>query len=420
LSRVLLLSNGHGEDLSGSLLGRALRERGMTVAALPLVGHGLPYRREGIPVIGRTREFSTGGLGYTSLAGRLTEARQGQVLYLLARVRELVACRGDFRLVVVVGDLLPVLAAWLARIPTAVYLVAYSSHYEGRLRLPWPCGWLLRRAAMRQVWSRDALTATDLERQLGRSVRFLGNPFLDPVAHQTDPLATPLPSPGVAPAQAARPGLALLPGSRLPEALRNLERLLQVLPLLPRHLRQPGALTLRAALVGDLGAEAIGRVAEPLGWRLDSPHPGQGGDPTPTLVREGLRLELHWNHYAAVLGGADLVLAMTGTATEQAVGLGKPVLQLVGEGPQFTAGFAEAQRRLLGPGVFCAEGPPGAPATLQASAALAAELLERLADPRAGEAWRHELAREGEQRLGRPGGTARMAAAIMELLPPER
>jgi len=85
-----------------------------------------------------------------------------------------------------------------------------------------------------------------------------------------------------------------------------------------------------------------------------------------------------------------------------------------------TEGFAEAQRRLLGPGVFCAAGPPGAPATLQASADLAAELLERLADPRAGEAWRHQLAREGEQRLGRPGGTARMAAAIMELLPPER
>jgi uncharacterized protein (TIGR03492 family) len=261
---------------------------------------------------------------------------------------------------------------------------------------------------MRQVWSRDALTATDLERQLGRRVRFLGNPFLDPVAQET------------APAQAAPASLALLPGSRLPEALRNLERLLRVLPLLPQRLRQPAALTLRAALVGDLGAEAIDRVAEPLGWRLESPHPGQGGDPPPALVREGLRLHLHWNRFAAVLGGADLVLAMTGTAAEQAVGLGKPVLQLVGEGPQFTAGFAEAQRRLLGPGVFCADGPPGAPATLQASADLAAELLERLADPRAGEAWRHELAREGEQRLGRPGGTARMAAAIMELLPPER
>ena len=407
---VLLLSNGHGEDLSGSLLGRALRGHGVAVAALPLVGHGLPYRREGIPVIGRTREFSTGGLGYTSLAGRLTEARQGQVLYLLARVRELVACRGEFRLLVVVGDLLPVLAAWLARVPTAVYLVAYSSHYEGRLRLPWPCGWLLRRASMREVWTRDALTASDLERQLGRTVRFLGNPFLDPVAQETVPLAD----------QAACPSLALLPGSRLPEALRNLERLLRVVPLLPQRLRQPAALTLRAALVADLQPEAIDRLARPLGWRLQTAEPGRSENDTPALVHEGQRLQLHWDRYAAVLGGADLVLAMTGTAAEQAVGLGKPVLQLVGDGPQFTAGFAEAQRRLLGPGVFCAAGPPGAPVTLQASADLAAELLERLADPQAGPVWLRSLAREGEQRLGLPGGTARMAAAIMDLLPPER
>ena len=45
---------------------------------------------------------------------------------------------------------------------------------------------------------------------------------------------------------------------------------------------------------------------------------------------------------------------MAGTATEQAVGLSKPVIQMVGNGPQFTKKFAEAQRRLLGKYVFCA------------------------------------------------------------------
>ena len=34
---LLLLSNGHGEDLSGALLGRELRLRGLAVAAMPLV-----------------------------------------------------------------------------------------------------------------------------------------------------------------------------------------------------------------------------------------------------------------------------------------------------------------------------------------------------------------------------------------------
>ena len=45
---------------------------------------------------------------------------------------------------------------------------------------------------------------------------------------------------------------------------------------------------------------------------------------------------------------------MAGTATEQAIGLAKPVIQIEGKGPQFTKPFAEAQRRLLGRYVFCA------------------------------------------------------------------
>ena len=41
--RILLLSNGHGEDLSGALIGTALQQQGCSVEALPLVGHGQAY-----------------------------------------------------------------------------------------------------------------------------------------------------------------------------------------------------------------------------------------------------------------------------------------------------------------------------------------------------------------------------------------
>jgi len=73
VARLLLLSNGHGEDLSGALLGQVLKAQGHDVEALPLVGRGNPYSEATIPLVGRTREFSTGGLGYTTLRGRLTE-----------------------------------------------------------------------------------------------------------------------------------------------------------------------------------------------------------------------------------------------------------------------------------------------------------------------------------------------------------
>ena len=408
---VLLLSNGHGEDLSGSLLARTLQQQGIAVEALPLVGHGEPYRRAGIAVLGRTRSFSTGGLGYTSFLGQLTELFQGQPLYFLKRLGLLVRQRRRFALVVAVGDLLPVLGGWLSGRTTAVYLVAYSSHYEGRLRLPWPCGWLLRRPAMAAVWSRDALTARDLSQQLGRPVQFLGNPFLDPVI-AADPSSDP--SAETAPAAAPWPGspsqpqrLALLPGSQLPEALRKLELMLRLLAGVPAALRQPERLTVEAALVGDLSRTQIAAMAHPLGWEL------VGGD---GLRGHGLQVALGWGRFGEILRGAHLVLSMAGTAAEQAVGLAKPVLQLPGRGPQFTEGFAEAQRRLLGPGLFCAGGPPASPEALRAGAALAAQLLEQLGDPHRAPALQQQLEQEAAQRIGAAGGTKRMAEAIMALL----
>jgi uncharacterized protein (TIGR03492 family) len=412
LRPLLLLSNGHGEDLSAALLGRELRRHGVRVEAMPLVGHGRAYRQEGIAVVGGpTREFSTGGLGYTSVTGRLSELVQGQLLYLLARLFWLWRARRRYGLVLSVGDLVPVLAARLMGRPAAVYLVAYSSHYEGRLRLPFPCGLLLRAACWRAIWSRDALTAEDLSGQLGRPVRFLGNPFLDLVAAaEQGP-----PAGASAGGQGRQQCLALLPGSRHPEAGRNLILMLRMLPHLPEGLQDPERLRLQAALVGDLPAEAVASLAAPLGWRIEpGTLPEEEGTPR-VLARGRLRLQLHWGRFATVLRGSDLVLSMTGTAAEQAVGLGLPVLQLVGGGPQFTAGFAEAQRRLLGPGVVCADGPAGNDTTLAASASLAAALLERQAATAADAHWREELRRLAEERIGPPGGSARLAAAIMDI-----
>ena len=202
--------------------------------------------------------------------------------------------------------------------------------------------------------------------------------------------------------------LGLLPGSRLPEALHNLELMLAVLAQLPEHLQQPDQLGLSAALVGRLGPEEVAPLASRLGWRLDS----EAG--TITRLRRGpLRLELVWGRFAAVVQHSDLVLSMTGTAAEQAVGLGKPVLQLVGSGPQFTDNFAEAQRRLLGPSVFCAEGRSGSAEQRDGTAHLLAQLLGEL--QREG-ALAERCHRNGLERIGAGGGTARIADAVVDAL----
>ena len=388
MARILLLSNGHGEDLSGALLGQALLARSHQIQALPLVGLGHPYIQAGIPLLGQSHEFSTGGIGYTSLRGRLTELFQGQLFYLLRRLIRLLRCSHRFDLIVVVGDVIPVIAAWLSRRPVATYLVAYSSHYEGRLRLPWPCGALLASSRFRAVFSRDQLTAEDLSSQLQRPVLFLGNPFMDTVLTPVHPL----------PSVARRIGL--LPGSRRPELEANLRLLLDLVRLLPPS----PELTLDLALVNSLDDGTLEHLANSSGWCLQRGHLHCSG---------ALCINVRRDLFQAVLQQSDLVIGMAGTAIEQAVGLAKPALQIPGHGPQFTAAFAEAQRRLLGPSVFCAPGSSGSPTNLQASAELAISLLNR---SQTDSTLQRQCRDEAARRLGSRGGGSRMAEAISALL----
>ena len=389
MGRILLLSNGHGEDLSGSLLGSALRALGHEVTALPLAGLGRPYSQAKIHLLGSSHEFSTGGIGYTSLRGRLTELIQGQILYLLRRLLRLLRHAHRFDLIVVVGDVIPVIAAWLTRRPVATYLVAYSSHYEGQLRLPWPCGPMLSGRHFLAIFSRDQLTADDLSEQLARPVQFLGNPFMDPVLAATEPLAH------------AQHRIGLLPGSRLPELEANLQLLLKMSAQLPDNM----GISLELALVSSLDDKGLNRCAKAVGWQLREDRLERQGSPAVQVYRGA---------FQSVLQHSDLVISMAGTAAEQAVGLAKPVLQLPGQGPQFTASFAEAQRRLLGPTVFCAPGDSGSRDNLSASAQLALQLLKRIDHDRD---FQHQCQNEALRRLGESGGGLRMASAIGDLCP---
>ena len=397
MARLLLLSNGHGEDLSGALLGQVLKAQGHDVEALPLVGRGNPYSDATIPLVGRTREFSTGGLGYTTLRGRLTELVQGQVIYLLSRLLRLIRIAGRYDLVVVIGDVIPVMAAWLCQRPAATYLVAYSSHYEGRLRLPWPCGSCLRSQRFQAVFSRDALTPQDLSEQLKREVVFVGNPFMDSVLSPSNRLPY------------AKRRLGLLPGSRRPELEHNLLLLLGVIDQIPISQPSPGDLEIDIALVGALGDDHLNTLAQSHGWSLVLGH----GNAPARLEKGGRQIQVRRKGFTSVLLSSDLLLCMAGTAAEQAVGMAKPVLQLPGQGPQFTAGFAEAQRRLLGPTVFCAASPCEGKELLKATANLAIELLERsVNDP----ALRRDCREQAMQRLGPQGGGSKMAGLISGLL----
>jgi uncharacterized protein (TIGR03492 family) len=98
----------------------------------------------------------------------------------------------------------------------------------------------------------------------------------------------------------------------------------------------------------------------------------------------------------------EVGLATAGTATEQLVGLGIPVLSMPGPGPQFKAGFARRQSRLLGNAVV----------PFHSAAELAVGLERLLTDGN----WRRHLGRIGQRRMGPPGGSERLAQLLLHHL----
>ncbi len=338
MSKILLLSNGHGEDLSGSLLAKQLVKRGYVVNALPIVGKGDNYKKEKIKIIGKTREFRSGGIGYNSFKGRVNEIFGGELIYFFRKLYLTFKLRKKYDLYIVVGDIVPIFFAWLAKKDFYTYLVAYSSHYEGKLRLPWPSKFFLRSKHSKRIYARDFMTANDLTQQLNRRVSFLGNPFMDKFLLTDKNL------------QIFSMSVGLFPGSRFPEILDNIVSILEVLEALS-ELTYFDKIEFNFALVNSLNLAKVKQILIQRKWVfLEKVDENQFIKFRYKLIQ----VNLTWNSFEKILVKSHLVISMAGTAAEQSIGLAKPVIQIEGKGPQFTKSFAEAQRRLLGKYVFCA------------------------------------------------------------------
>ena len=239
--RLLVLSNGHGEDLIGLRVLEALHRRCPTleIQVLPLVGEGTAYtagEQAGVlRRVGPRQALPSGGFSNQSLRGLLADLASG-VLGLSLRQWRLVrrwGLQGDP--ILAVGDLLPLLLAWSsgarfgfigtpksdytwASGPGSAGVAACYHGLKGSEWDPWEWG-LMGSRRCRLVALRDRLTARGLRRH-GVAALAPGNPMMDGL--QADPLPPEL--------QAWR-RLLLLGGSRMPEALANLERLLRALAL---------------------------------------------------------------------------------------------------------------------------------------------------------------------------------------------
>jgi uncharacterized protein (TIGR03492 family) len=396
--RVLLLSNGHGEDEIAAILGEQLEQVApeFELLGFPLVGNGRAYAVKGISVLMDAKPLPSGGFTRNNLGNFLRDVKAGLFRQIGAQVNMLRQLRGSVDLAVCAGDVyLLTLAGLFLKQPIFFLPTAKSDYIAAHL-------WIERRIMhrfCRQIFPRDAQTAGSLVRH-GLPAEFVGNLMMDCLT-LTNPAAFQ---------EKAGWVILLLPGSR-EEAYTNMRDLTAaVLALEKMAVGQETKERRRyfVALAGSLNFQELSKRLSPEGWMTVEPtakeiEEGVRGHLDRVEAWGSLRITIVQGRFGDLLAACDLVIGLAGTGNEQAAGMGKPVLTFPGRGAQFTRMFAERQKRLLGEAVCLLPREPEV---------VAKTALALLCDSAAQE----KMGRCGRQRMGEPGGARKLALRIKEYL----
>ena len=417
--RLLCVSNGHGEDIIAVRILQELRQQatGIKIAALPLVGEGRAYQKLDVPLIGTVETMPSGGFIYMDGRQLLRDLQGGLLQLTLSQIRALrnwkrpqTELGNEFRAILAVGDIVPLLFAWLSGANYVFVGTAKSEYYlrdetgplpqrqllalwegwSGSVYHPWE-RWLMSHPRCKAVFPRDALT-TEILHRWSIPAFDLGNPMMDQLQSAKPPqvgLDT----------ETRSLTITLLPGSRPPEAYANWQQILVAVVALCKTFSSLPLLFI-GAIAPSISMELLSQVAIEAGFQ-EHPLP-VFAPPALTFTRQNASLVLNQHAYQDCLQLADLAIAMAGTATEQFVGLGKPAIIFPGTGPQFTPAFAEAQTRLLGPSVILVQYPT--------------QIVDAVKSLLGNSDQLRLIAENGIKRMGKPGASRRIAACLLERL----
>lgn len=432
--KILSLSNGHGEDAIAVRILRELQQQSYPIelAALPLVGVGQAYQQlDNVAIIGPVKSLPSGGFIYMDQHQLWQDLKAGLfplVIQQYQTIRQWVKKGG---MILAVGDIVPLFLAWFSGGNYAFVGTAKSDYYlrdeQGELPLtgmwywyryfdsiyfPWEC-WLMKNSRCFGVFPRDTLTTQKLKKYSIPAVD-LGNPMMDdlePIKTDFDPL-------NFEDNQKQRSLIiTLLPGSRAPETYQNWQLILQGIHSIIQDFTNivlPGnsicsyqRLVFVAAIAPGLDLSPFCEPLSPLGWQESPDFPLSDinyflTDKALIFSQENAILIITNHQFNECLAVGNVAIAMAGTATEQFVGLGKPVISIPGQGPQFTPTFAANQKRLLGPSLIEVQHPSEIPQALRS--------LFHNPDPL------KLIAENGKRRLGQPGASRRIAESLISSL----
>ncbi|MEK7375788.1 MAG: hypothetical protein AABZ57_01290, partial [Candidatus Margulisiibacteriota bacterium] len=281
----------------------------------------------------------------------------------LDQIKLLLRQKNKFDIAVCVGDIVPVIGALFTGLPF-VFMGSAKSDYYDYSYTPWEKFILKRYCAM--SFLRDQKT-TDSFVRAGIKARYNGNPMMDCLDITGDDFGI----------EKGTRVTGILPGSRQ-DARLNLEDILPAVKELDK-----------LAARNNMKMAYLVSVAPTLDKK----------ELEPALSGSGLNL-IYTKKFGDVLNRSDILIALAGTAGEQAAGMGKPVVAFAGRGVQYTASFAKSQTQLLGEALSVVKREPSK---------IAVEVMAILLDKNR----YNRMSMAGHARVNGPGASKKIADYIL-------
>jgi len=173
MKNILIITNGHGEDLVGAEIIKALGPD-FNITALPVVGEGKAFAGLNVKVLGPRKKLPSGGFSLRNFAYLFQDLFSGLIGNTLEMNKILKDLRGQFNLTVAIGDIVPIIGALKVKNPFIFVGVNKSSYYRkfGYNYTIWE-KYLLQKHALK-VYVRDKATTDDLS-----FAEYAGNPLMD-------------------------------------------------------------------------------------------------------------------------------------------------------------------------------------------------------------------------------------------------
>ncbi len=322
--RICIFTNGHGEDeIALSMIHHLLE---YDVSVFPLVGDGKVFSKRGIKVIFKGKNFFSGGLllreGLSSLYKDFKEGFFFDFLNIIKQLRELNSY--DF-IPLVVGDLYPLILLYIFAKKRAFLVLSSRSVRMGPFK---KYEFFFLKKMAKKIFARDIDTKKKL-RLNGIDALYLGNPV---VGERKD---------GNFFFKKDKKGLLFLPGSRK-DLYKNVNYMLEIINEIINLKRDASFRFMFHFAESTSWKSLASRI--PRGWIFID-----GKEKKLLKKNNNLSVSLLKGVFFESLQISDVVVGLSGTANEQAVAMGKPVIAFPIPGTHAThKRFTKRQKPLLG------------------------------------------------------------------------